>query len=387
MSDKKSNEQLCLDKVIRSKKLLHGESKKIITKISGSEFERKDMERPDFVRYLPPASKHERGILIGIEHFRVDRLSLQKKNGKVASTGIEIEKNFHRIYEHWYEEVRRSEVIPDDAISDIANLIALQIEKEEKSSYNTFLKSFQYSLDKHLENVDAYRTNLRKLSGGKYNTELALLIEIHSEFRNLFLNDPKGIYRPKNDFTPIFEDMIRLLEEKVNCHKVNYIILCMGRTLHTENPTVVGIRTGDIRKQLEKQKIIIYEYAGKDLIFSDFQAVQRNITVEPSYSISGDKISFGINYLDKDRNEQFIINPIFYALKQALEYRRQGKNFVTTFETQMLLDVLGNYIIGWEKKDSEKILFPVFIPFTREDLLYKIQEFEKIFYEGSREKL
>lgn len=28
-----------------------------------------DKERPDFVRYCPPASEHEKGILIGIEHL------------------------------------------------------------------------------------------------------------------------------------------------------------------------------------------------------------------------------------------------------------------------------------------------------------------------------
>ena len=41
--------------------------------------------------------------------------------------------------------------------------------------------------------------------------------------------------RQKNDmiepeegnFAPIFEDMVCLTEEKVDCNKINYIILCM----------------------------------------------------------------------------------------------------------------------------------------------------------------
>lgn len=384
--NKKNNEQMCLDRVIRAKKLLHGESKQIINKISRSEFDRKNTERPDFVRYFPPVSKHERGTLIGIEHFRVDHLSLQKKGGKVASTGIATEKEIHKIYEQWNEKVLTSEMMPEGAIRDIANLIVAQIQREEKSSYDTFFKSFEYSLDKHLENVDVYRANLHKISGGKYNTELALLIEIHSEFRNLFLNNQKGTYRQENDFTPIFEDMLCLMEEKVDCHKVNYIILCMGGTLRAENPKVIAIRTGNIRKHLERQNIIVYGYAGEDLIFIDFQATQRNVTIEPSCLIDSDKILFGIKHMDKDKNEQFMLNAIFYSLKKALEYRRQGKDFITTLGTQMMLDVLGDYIIGWERKDGEKIHYPVFRPFICEDILYKIMEFEQRFFMQRKEE-
>lgn len=170
--DKKNNELLCLDRVIKEKETLHIESQQIIDKISGNEFGRIDTERPDFVRYCPPISKNEKGTLIGIEHFRVDRLSLQKKDGRVASTGIATEKAVYKIYEQWHEEVKTTEAIPEGVVSDIANLVATQVQNEEKSSYNTFIKSFEYSLNKHLENVEVYRTNLQKLSEGKYKTEL-----------------------------------------------------------------------------------------------------------------------------------------------------------------------------------------------------------------------
>lgn len=183
--DKKNNELFCLDRVIKEKHSLHEESKQIINKICGKEFDRMDKERPDFVRYCPPVSEHENGILIGIEHFRVDRLSLQKRDGKVASTGIGTEKAIHRVYTQWHEKVTASEVVPEGAISDIADLVGEQMQKLEKSSYNTFFRSFEYSLNNHLESVDVYRANLQELSEGKYDTELALLIEIHSEFRNL----------------------------------------------------------------------------------------------------------------------------------------------------------------------------------------------------------
>lgn len=377
--DKKNSELLCLDRVIKAKKSLHIESQQIIDKISGNEFDRIDTERPDLVRYCPPTSKNEKGTLIGIEHFRVDRLSLQKKDGRVASTGIATEKAVYEIYEQWHEEVTTSEEIPEGAVSDIANLVAAQIHKEEKSSYNTFFKSFEYSLNKHLESIDVYRTNLQKLSEEKYNTELALLIEIHSEFRNLFLNNKRGTYREKNNFTPIFEDMVRLMEEKVDCNKVDYIILCMGGTIYTDKIKVIAIRTEDIRKQLEKQNIAVYEYAGEDLIFTDFEVTQRKVRNEPRYKIDGDKISFVIEHTDEELNEQFMLGAMFYSLRKALEYRKQGKNFVTTYGTQMMLDVLGDYIIRWERKDDEQIDSPVFRSLIREDIAYRMMEFEQRF--------
>ena len=234
-------------------------------------------------------------------------------------------------------------------------------------------------MNKHLESIDVYRTNLQKLSEEKYNTELALLIEIHSEFRNLFLNNKRGTYREKNNFTPIFEDMVRLMEEKVDCNKVDYIILCMGGTIYTDKIKVIAIRTEDIRKQLEKQNIAVYEYAGEDLIFTDFEVTQRKVRNEPRYKIDGDKISFVIEHTDEELNEQFMLGAMFYSLRKALEYRKQGKNFVTTYGTQMMLAVLGDYIIRWERKDDEQIDSPVFRSFIREDIAYRRMEFGQRF--------
>ena len=360
--DKKNNELLCLERVIAEMKFLHGESKEIIKKISGKEFDREDAERPDFVRYCPAISEHEKGTLIGIEHFRVDRLSLQKNDGKVASTGIGTEKEVHKIFEQWHEEVTTSEAIPEGAVSAIANLIASHMQKQEKSSYNTFFKSFEYSLKKHLENVDVYRKNLLKLSEEKYNTELALLIEVHSEFMNLFLNNQRGTYREKNNFIPVFEDMVRLMEERIDCNKVDYIILCMGGSLYTDKLKVIAIRATDIRKRLKRQNIDIYEYAGEDLFYTDFTVTQRNVKDKPDYKIEGDRVSFVIEHTEEELNEQVMLDAMSYSLMKALEYRKQGKNFVTTYGTQMMLEVLGNYVIGWQidKKRVRPILKPTF---------------------------
>ncbi|WP_289805058.1 hypothetical protein [Faecalibaculum rodentium] len=373
--DKKNNELQCLERVIKQKESLYGEGRKIIDKICGREFDREDAERPDFVRCCPPESEDGKGTLIGIEHFRVDRLSLQKKNGKVASTGIATEKAVNEIYEKWHDSVIKSESVPEGVVDDIAKLVAAQMQKQEQSSYNTLIKSFEYSLGRHLECVDAYRRNLQELSAGQYDIELALLIEIHSELRNLFINNQSGTYREKGNFAPIFEDMVRLMEEKVDCNKVNYIILCMGGAIFTSELKVVAVRTEDIRKQLEKQNIAIYEYAGEDLFYSGFKASQRNVECAPGYRIEGDKITFAAKYTDNELSEQIILDRMFYSLRKALAYRKQGRNFVATYGTQMVLDVLGDYVAGW--KPDKHGLFPILKPVPIETFGHRMRMFSQ----------
>ena len=44
-----------------------------------------------------------------------------------------------------------------------------------------------------------------------------------------------------------------------------------------------------------------------------------------------------------------------------------------------MLDVLGDYIIRWERKNDEQIDSPVFRSFIREDIAYRMMEFEQRF--------
>lgn len=378
-SNKKDKEQQCLDNVLHMIKMLRGDSKRIIKKISGVEYPREDKERPDFVKYCPPVNKHEKETLIGIEHFRVDHFSLQKKDGKMASTGITIEKDIRDIYENNHNEVLNSDYISEKVAFELSNCFEKYLKEKEISSYTTFLNSFEYTLEKHLKSVNVYRENLQRISEGKYNVELALLIEIHAEFGTLFLNDRNGVHKEKDMVFPIFEDMISFMEDKIDVNKVKYVIFCMGKTLYTGDIKVIAVQTKNIRKNLERQNITIYKYAGEDLIYYDLKKTKRKNNIDMSYIIENDKVTFTSTYENEERNEQVILEEIFYSLRKALEFRERGFNFITTYGTQMMLEVLGDYIIGWERNCKANIPFPVFIPFTEEDLLNKLMKFEQKF--------
>ena len=67
----KEKEEQCLNWAIEAAKNQTGRSRAILSYLSQDEFPRDEAERPDFVKLIPPRGKDKKGILLGIEHFRV----------------------------------------------------------------------------------------------------------------------------------------------------------------------------------------------------------------------------------------------------------------------------------------------------------------------------
>jgi len=84
--------------------------------------------------------------------------------------------------------------------------------------------------------------------------------------------------------------------------------------------------------------------------------------------------------MDEERNEQIKLDALFYSLKKALGYRKQGKNFVASYGTQMLLDVFGDYVISWQE-DKQRVR-PVLRLILGEELAYRVATFYKKWHEN-----
>lgn len=84
--------------------------------------------------------------------------------------------------------------------------------------------------------------------------------------------------------------------------------------------------------------------------------------------------------MDEERNEQIKLDALFYSLKKALGYRKRGKNFVASYGTQMMLDVLGDYVIGWQE-DKQRVR-PALRPILGEELEYRVNAFDKKWHEN-----
>ncbi len=73
-----------------------------------------------------------------------------------------------------------------------------------------------------------------------------------------------------------------------------------------------------------------------------------------------------------------MMDVMFYSFSKAFECYKQGKNFVTTIETQMLLEVFGDDVIGWKDTNHQsKVKYPIIKPIVIENFRCKMELFEK----------
>lgn len=117
----------------------------------GKEIERLDTERPDFIKRHCSKSKREKDTIVGIEHFRVDHLSVLKQNGDIGSSGIVFEKDVYKLYNKWHEPVQNGEAFSEKMLEEIGQIMANQLIRLEGATYHSFIDSFKYSLEKTFE--------------------------------------------------------------------------------------------------------------------------------------------------------------------------------------------------------------------------------------------
>ena len=269
----KKTEERCLSWVLKYANRSNGKVRSIISLLEGDDVPRQEKERPDFVK---KTVENGHTSLLGIEHFRVDQLSKRIHGNEVGSTGIVSENEAEKMQKEWRSI---GELTPDffqKSADDLSKMVAKHMERALGCSYGHYMNSFVYSMGKHLKKVADYKSNLEQLKQKATDeTKFAFLIEIHSDFNQLILNDSDGnSYLSKNvKFCPMFEGVVKMLES-IDPTEADYIILCFVKTLHSdgeENFTIVPLKTGDIRKQLKQQHIKIYEYAGDDFALRNFK--------------------------------------------------------------------------------------------------------------------
>ena len=175
VNNQKGVEALCLQCVLDSRKEQRGDSKKILNLLLGQEVERVNSERPDIVKRIEPLKKGRPGILLGIEHFRVDHLTIEKRmkgrgsgERKLASTAPVIQNDLRNVYNKWHRcldesgDLKESELL--DASGDILDVVAKGVQKTYDTNYHSLLESLKYNIESHMKSVDAYYTNLKMLA-------------------------------------------------------------------------------------------------------------------------------------------------------------------------------------------------------------------------------
>lgn len=335
----KGAELLCLEKVIQAIPHQHGKSKAILKMCASPELSREESECPDFVKCCSSRENGKKGILLGIEHFQVDHYSIEQRTGKIGATVNTYIKKENKRAAVMREYINPTGELPDDAIQALAESVGAALEMQYKANYNSYVKSFEYSLNKHLKHVDRYLKNLRSYSGGDYHIELAFLIEIYADFRNVFLSRNNHTDWAGNSFIPIFSDIVCMLE-RTDCRKVKFIIFCITNPV-VNCSRIVAVETRNLRSQLERQHIPIYNYAGEG----------RPIDIDkvvPSYKRYKDRTDFIMTIPGEKVDVEKKLDIIIPAFLKALEFKKLREPFAATQSVQLMLELFGGYYLQFE---------------------------------------
>lgn len=252
MDDKKSLELDCLNSAIDFG-MRHGtdETKRILEIHDCEDIE--CAERPDFIR-----RNEKYNCLLGIEHFRVDHF-VKKKRGKVQSTGVMNKKEISDVYNTHKESVLASDVVPGEAIDDIMKTVSNQIERKSKATYKNFLTSFESSLRKHQNSVDVYKEKLEQIKNSE-DISITFLIEVYTDFSELFLNRYSTKKMNLGGLMPFFKDIVNMIGN-ISCDQVHYYIFYL-KNYSGSKEGVYAFDNSDLMDSFRKQNIDIYEYTG-----------------------------------------------------------------------------------------------------------------------------
>lgn len=168
------------------------ESKMIGKLLCGDDIPRKEDERPDFLRFVPSDSKDGSGTVVGIEHFQVDHLSEVKRKDeahRVKSLGRLYQKDTHNLYERFHEQITERDEITDKLPEAMCSLFEKHLPSIDKATFPLYLRSFQQGMEKHLNQVEVYEKAIQsEAKARKCDHKLVFLIEVHTDFHNLFLH-------------------------------------------------------------------------------------------------------------------------------------------------------------------------------------------------------
>lgn len=357
MSEKKQNEEKCLREVFEFAKRKKGITARIVKSLCGDLVNRHEEERPDFVLKTSPKSKHDKGRLIGIEHFVVDENSFKNKQGKVESTTRQNSAKIAKIRaKHNINEKSTSDEI-DAAFRDVILHVCEQSRLRSYCGYNALIESFKYAFGQHAERAEAYRSELRQIDNdSSVKKELCFLIEIYSTLEELLFFDNDKSIKFKEGYMPMFEDIV---QEIANTQaKIDYIIFAF-RTRDGALVDVLAVRKKYIWKDCDNQGARIYYYAGLDRLLNMDNPVLKVNSINPTFNISTEERKVRYDIIATSPNTDYLIKLFDNAVYCVYICRRNGLPYATQPVVQACNDVINKYLIRWEKGEREWEYAPI----------------------------
>lgn len=347
LEDKKKNELDCLNSAIVVGLQSGSEETKRILKLHDCEDMECD-ERPDFIR-----KNVEYNCLLGIEHFRVDHY-VKKKRGKIQSTGVMNKKEILNVYNTHRDSVLSSEEVSSDAINDIMKTVSDQLDRKNRATYKNFMCSFESVLKKHEQCLDDYREKLMQIKQGE-NISMTLLIEVYTDFSELYLNRFTTTKANEDGLMPFFKDIVRNIQQ-IDNNKVQYLIFYL-KNYQNSKSAVYAFDTSDLMESFRKQHIDIYEYTGADMYIEPFNAVDKIKMGADGFVREDDKITMNFMADCSNIDPEERVYMIFLSVKKALRYKQLNVKYVCDRQTLECLYVFGDYICGWSKVEGRSGIY------------------------------
>ena len=338
--------------------------------MSGIDVERKSDERPDFIRYVAPASKKYKGTVVGIELFKVDHISNLTKNNKYQSLGTIHQKRTLSFYNKWRETILNSDNIPEKSITEMCELLSNHFNNAAYATIHTFYASFKQAIDIHMASVDEYKRAI-KLEADKRNADnkLIILIEVHSAFRNLFFHHNSNIHFEDTPILLVLDEFIQLLEAADK--RVDYYVLSFSDTLDTKTKTI-AVNAKDIRGSLKKQRIPVYHYCGADLYLPKDWAFVKDYHMEMKHEEHGEETTFQAFPSMCTMRPEYKLKFIYSALRMVYFYYGKKEPVVLDLDVERACEVLAPFIKGWQKcKDDNWSYLPICLIAPTVDYLEK----------------
>ncbi len=314
-----------------------GESRRLVDRIRG---EVMPFERPDFLVWSEGGGRRP-PTLTGIEHFRVDHFSeLEAKKRNQGSLVVPMAREVDRIIGE-LSSVRGDEDIPSELVKDMGEVYGRGIEARMKASHAGFVKAMNDAVSKHAGKAGAYRENIEAMARD-VEAKLAFLVEVHSDFSDVFINGAHGVRKLGCGEAVLFDGTRETIEAAGR--RLDYLILAFYPAFTDAIVDAMVINCRSMKRSLERNGIGFLPYFGAD-------------KHSPLYG-EGGLAPIGVSIDECGNGELEYSVPIGGAaseaelaacidqLPQAVGARRSGTPFAADLTMQMLLDVFGHAVRG-----------------------------------------
>ncbi len=265
------------------------------------------------------------------------------------------------MYDDYHEIVNDKNEIPDEVPERICKLLQQHPAAAEQSTFPLFMQSFQQGLIEHSSKAEDYKQTIRdEAQKRNCDTKLIFLIEVHTDFPNLFLHTD-GKPKLVNDKSFVLFDQIIALLEKTD-KRVDYVVLCGGDPLFTQVKTV-AFSTKNIRAELHKRHIKTYLYCGHDALLPPGQSFVNDFQIKIRHDLDSEKFTLTpeAHYMALD--PQYEMKYLWTASCRAFFLAKKNHAFAVNIEVEMFLEIFGKFVSKWRKSaDDEWSYEPVFLP-------------------------